>query len=387
MPALSRNRTCSSLLSLLFLLPMSHLLLAQSPPEQGNAKVMHLMQLGADAMRRGSSAEAEKYFTQATAEAPQLADAFLDLGLVQLRESKPQAAEKSLAKAIELNPDLGGAHLFLGIARYQMNEVDSASAAVRQEIALQPKSVEALTWLGIIELGAGNPDQAAGPLDQAALLTPNDPNILYLRGRAHSLIAQEAYQALYRLDPDSWRVHHALAENYSASGQPEKAIAELQKAIGKQPGNADLYESLGDEYQKVSRFDDAIKAYEQEVKLNPHNGIALYNLGKIQVERGDPQAGVPLLQQAVDAHSSPAPTFFYLGLGLSKLGKNQQAAEWLEKSMQNGPSDFIKQSGYYELARVYQRLGRKQDSLHALDKLKKLKAQEAAAAAAVANRP
>jgi tetratricopeptide (TPR) repeat protein len=380
MAASSLNRACGRLSALLFLLALP-LLPAQA---QGNSEVMQLMQQGASAMHRGDARAAEGYFTQATVKAPQLADAFLGLGLAELRGGKADAASQSLTKAIRLNPKLDGAHMFLGIAKYQMNDAAAASAELREEIRLQPKNVEALTWLGIIELGAGHPDEAAAPLDQAAALTPNDPNILYLRGRAHSLIAQEAYQALYRIDPDSWRVHHALAESYSASGQPDKAIAELLKAIDKQPSNPDLYESLGDEYQKISRFDDAIKAYEQEVKLSPHNGIALYNLGKIQVERGDPQAGVSLLRQAVDAHASAAPADFYLGLGLSKLGKNQEAAEWIERSLKASPSDFIRQSGYYELARVYQKLNRREDSQRALDELKKLKASQAADAAAAA---
>ncbi|HEV2708744.1 MAG TPA: tetratricopeptide repeat protein [Edaphobacter sp.] len=384
MPSIFRyhNKTFRTLPVLLFSLLIATYSLSAPGQEQGQTEAMHLIQLGAGAMHQGNVAAAERYFTQATVAAPELADAFLDLGLVQLREGKPEAAETSLAKAVALNPELPGAHMFLGIAKYQMREVDAASANLREEIRLQPENVEALTWLGIIELGAGDPDKAADPLDQAEVLAPKDPNILYLRGRAHSLIAQESYQALYSLDPDSWRVHKALGETYSTSRQPEKAVAEFLKALEKQPANSDLYESLGDEYQKLSRFDDAMKAYEQEVKLDPHNGIALYNLGKIDVERGDPQAGISLLRQAISAHSSPAPSYFYLGLGLSKVGKNEEAAQWLERSLQNGPSDFIKQSGYYELVRVYQKLNRRQDSQRALEELKKLKA-----ASAVSNQP
>ena len=231
--------------------------------------------------------------------------------------------------------------------------------------------------MGIVELGSGRPDLAAAPLDQAAALSPKDPNILYYRGRTHTLIAEQTYQALYRLDPDSWYVHRALGESLSASGQPEKAIAEYEAAIQKQPNNPDLYESLGDEDQKVSRFEGATKAYQQELKLSPENGIALYNLGKIQVETGDPATGVAMLHGAVDAHASAAPTYFYLGLGLSKLGQNQEAGEWLEKSLAAKPSDFIKQSAYYELARVYQKLNRKEDSQRVLEELKRLKDEAA----------
>lgn len=385
MQAIFHRRTLQKLLIVL-LLPAS-CLFAQAQQKQAGAHVAQLMQSGASALHDGNTTDAERYFTQATVAAPHLADAFLGLGLVQLREGKPDAAEKSLTKALALNPKLQGVHMFLGIAKYQMNDAKAASDNLREEIRLQPKNAEALTWLGIVELGAGNPEKATAPLDQAAALDPKDANILYLRGRAHSLVAQESYQSLYKLDPDSWRVHHALGESYSASGDSDKAIAEFLKALDKQPGDPDIYESLGNEYQKVSRFDDAIKAYEQELKFNPHNGIALYNLGKIQVERGDPKEGVPLLEEAVHAHASLGPSSYYLGLGLSKLGKNQEAAEWMERSLQQNPSDFIKQGAYYELARVYQRLNRKQDSLHALDELKKLKDKEAAAAIGAPSQP
>ena len=155
MPSIFR---LSGLLTLLFLLSAPHLLCAQA---EGNAQATHLVQLGADAMRQGNVAEAERYFTQATRAEPQSADAFLDLGLVQLRRGKVDAAEKSLARAIALNPELQGAHMFHGIAKYQMHEADAASADLREEIKLQPQNVEALTWLGIIELGAGDADKAA----------------------------------------------------------------------------------------------------------------------------------------------------------------------------------------------------------------------------------
>jgi tetratricopeptide (TPR) repeat protein len=384
MKIVMRDRTYLSLVVTLLLLSNTSWLGAQSNQTQDSAQVMKMMQLGSEAMHQGKPSEAEQYFRQATTMAPQMADAYLGLGLAQMRENKAAEADAALGRTIELNPKMLGAHMFFGIANYQLNKFDEASKALREEISLQPDNTEALTWLGIVELGSGRPDLAAGPLDQAAALRPNDPNILYYRGRAHTLIAAQTYQALYRLDPDSWYVHRALGESLSESGQPEKAIAEYEAAIRKQPNNPDLYESLGNEDQKMSRFEEATKAYQQEMKLSPENGIALYNLGKIQVETGDPQAGVALLQRAVSAHASAAPTYFYLGLGLSKLGQNLEAAGWLEKSLANGPSDFIEQSAYYELARVYQKLNRKEDSQRTLDELKKLKAQ---AAKGISNHP
>src|SRR5579862_277847 len=325
---------------------------AQDVP-QNNPQVIQMMQLGAEAIRKGDPVEAETHFKDATIAAPNFADAYMGLGLAQLREGKPDDATRSLNRAIELNPDMPGAHMFLGIAYFQQKKSSEAIAALKKEIGLQPKNAEALTWLGIVELESGNAEEAVGPLDRAAALSPNDLNVLDYRGQAHMRVAQESYQALTKLDPDSWHVHRAMGESFAESGQPEKAITEYEAAIKKQPHNADLYESLGNEYQKISRFDDAAKAYQQELVLSPNNPIALYNLGKIRVQHGDPETGVKLLRRASEAHATAAPTDYYLGLGLAQLGQNQEAAQWFERALASDPSDFIRRGSYYELVRVY----------------------------------
>jgi tetratricopeptide (TPR) repeat protein len=363
--------TLGTLILCLTLWPL--LLRAQTAPADSNSEAARLMQNGAAAMHQGKADEAEGFFRQATQVAPQLPDAYLGLGMSELREGKIEEAEGALSKALELNPDAPGAHMFLGIAQYQMNKLDAATASLKQELVRQPDNVETLTWLGIVELGAGHPDEAIAPLDHAATLSPKDPNVLDYRGRAHSLVAQQSYRALTALDPDSWRVHRALGEVYSESRDWQNAIAEYQKAIGKQPNNSDLYEALGDNYQRLSRFDDATHAYETELKLSPRNPNALYNLGKIQVERGDAQRGVTLLRQAAEESAPSAPTSFYLGRGLVATGHTEEGVSWLEKSLAEEPSDFMKESAYFQLTRAYKMLNRNDDAKRAAGELQKLK--------------
>ncbi|HEX4156573.1 MAG TPA: tetratricopeptide repeat protein [Acidobacteriaceae bacterium] len=348
---------------------------AQTAEEQ--ASIVQQIRAGGEAMHRGDAAAAESIFQRVVAAAPTLSDGYLGLGMAQLRRGELDEAAKSLRQATELDPQLPGAHLFLGIADYQIGQSDEAAASLRAELALAPENIEALTWLGIVEIGVGHPEEATAPLDKAAALAPKNAEVLYYCARAHNLVAEATYRKLYQLDPDSVLVHRALAETLAASGQPEKSIAEYQAAIRKDPKNADLYEALGDQDQKISRTDAAIQAYEEELKLNPNSAIALYNLGMIQVKTGKPEAGVPLLRRAEAEHAMAAPTDFYLGFGLAQLGKDQEATHWLELSLANSPSPFIEQSAYYQLARVYQKLGRKTDADNALEELKKLKAEAA----------
>jgi len=341
-----------------------------------DAQVVEALRLGAGAMHEGKPEEAERYFRQVITTAPQLPVGYLDLGLALLKEGKPADAVESLRHSLALDPSQRGVHLFLGITSYQLNKLDDARTALKEELQQDATNTEALTWLGIVELGAGNADAAVGPLDEAARLSPKDVDILDYRAKAHSQVAAESYARMQQIDPDSWHVHRALAQNFADLGKTPEAIGEYRVAIEKQPGNPDLYEALGNLYQQVSQFDDAIHAYEQEVKLSPNNAIALYNLGKIDVERGDPAAGVALLRKAAPLLAHPAPGYFYLGLGLVKLNQNEEAVNWLEKSLASAPSDFVKRSAYFQLARVYQRLHRQADADKALANLKAMKVSE-----------
>ena len=209
------------------------------------------MNAGAAALKQGNTKEAEEDFRKALVEMPGSADATLGVGLAQLRAGKFEEAQTSLAKASELQPSLLSAHMFRGIALFQMNSLDAAAKELNEEIELQPKSSEALTWLGIIELQAGKPKEATVPLDRAGVLSPKDQGILYYQVRAHTLAAQQAFRSLFEMDEDSAYVHRAQAEIFSESQQPDKAIAEYQAAIKKSPTNAELYEALGNEEQRI----------------------------------------------------------------------------------------------------------------------------------------
>jgi tetratricopeptide (TPR) repeat protein len=279
--------------------------------------------------------------------------------------------------ACQLDPKLPGAHMFLGVANYQMHRLDKARKALQDEIQLNDKNAEAEMWLGVVELADGHPELAVPPLDRASELAPNDLNVLDYRARAHSLVARDSYAAMYKLAPDSWQVHRALGESYAETGKTAEAISEYKTALAMQPRNSDLYEALGNAYQKVSKFADAKQAYEQELQLSPHNMVALYNLGKIAVEnQEDPKSGVLLLEEVVKAYRHSAPADFYMGLGLVKLGRDQDAIPYLEKVGQDESAGEMATRAAYELTRAYRRVGREEDSKHALAEFQRLKSAD-----------
>src|ERR1700733_14034705 len=199
----NRYRAMRICLAMMAIFAAVYVASAQTSSVPPDAAVERAMRAGAEAMHENKPSEAEISFHEATLLAPQFPSAFLDLGLAQLREGKVDAAEGYIGTACQLDPKLPGAHMFLGVVDYQMHRLDQAQDALKEELALNQDNAEAEMWLRVFEMGGGAPKRGVPPLDRAAELAPNDLNVLHYRARAHTLVARDAYAAMYRLAPDS----------------------------------------------------------------------------------------------------------------------------------------------------------------------------------------
>lgn len=344
---------------------------AQTPTAQ------QALRSGSQALAAGRYDEAERWLRAAVSASPDNPEALMALGVAQLRLGQPAPAADSLRKSIALAPAQQAANLFLGIACVQMHNVPEAVAALNRELELDPTDAQAAMWLGVVQLQDGHPEKAVAPLDRAAELAPNDLNILEYRGKAHSDVAYASYARMAAIDPDSWHVHKVQGQMLAQQNLHKEAIAEFQQAIRVAPANSDLYEELAAEYRKTGALDLAQQAYARELELSPNNTVALFNLGKIDIETNRTQQGLELLQKiAALADTMPA-LDFYLGLGQLDSGDTKAALASLEKARSLHPEPELAPRIEFQLARVYRKLGRLDDANRAARAYAQLKAQNA----------
>jgi tetratricopeptide (TPR) repeat protein len=230
-------------------------------------------------------------------------------------------------------------------------------------------------WLGVVELAQDHADAAAAALDKAAALDPTNVDILYHRGRAHLLISKESYSTMFKLSPDSSRVHEVLGQADAEAYRPDDAIAEFQLAIRATPREPGLNEELGDVCWTGGKLQEADDAYSQEIKNDATNAIAVYKLGSLRVTRDDAPSGVPLLEKALALDPAISDAHYYLGKGDAALGKDDLAVEQFRLATNPQGTEELRIMSWYQLATLYRNLHRAQEAGEALAAFSKMKAE------------
>lgn len=339
-----------------------------------DADAKSLFEQGSDALRKGDAAAAVQDFRQFLRQQPISAEGHFNLGLALQSANQLDESLVELRKAASLHPGLHGVHLFTGIVDYKLNHLSAADDELASETRLEPKNAAGWMWRGVVELARNHADAAAAALDKAAALDPTNVDILYHRGRAHLLISKESYSAMFKLGPDSSRVHEVLGQADAEAYRPDDAIAEFQLAIRAAPHQPGLNEELGDACWTAGKLQEADNAYSQEIKIDAANPVALYKLGSLRVTRNDAVSGVPLLEHALALDPNLNDAHYYLGKGEAALGKDDSAIEHFRRATNSQGSEELRIMSWYQLATLYRNLHRTAEAGEALAAFRKMKA-------------
>jgi len=337
--------------------------------------VRQAMRQGAAAMSAGNFSGAADAYARVTQKFPEFAEGSLNLGLALEKADRLPDARVALERALRLKPGLRGPNLFLGIVAYRENRFKDAESRLKLETQLDPRSAKAFMWLGVCRLAQDDPQGAIAPLDKAYALDPSDVDILYHRGLAYLLVANASYNSMYKLNPDSLRVHQVLAEAYAQAYRNQEAIGEFELAARIAPSQPGLHEELGDQDWIVGKLDAAAQAYREELRIDPLNVTAMYKLGSLQVQNQNPADGVQLLGEALRRDPSLSDAHYYLGSGLLSLDRTPDAVREFQLAIAGDPSSDRAMSAYYKLAQAYRQLHQTQAAQEAMQNFQRMRGQ------------
>src|SRR5689334_13280375 len=109
--------------------------------------------------------------------------------------------------------------------------------------------------------------------------------------------AQRHVQEAIRCNPREPTFHHTAGQIHYARGQFSDAIARLEAVRELDPA-VDCHTDLGCAYEKVGRFADAVREFEQAVALAPESPLALNNYANSLKDRGRVEEAIPVFRKA-----------------------------------------------------------------------------------------
>jgi tetratricopeptide (TPR) repeat protein len=261
-----------------------------------------------------------------------------------------------------------------GFIYLQQNKKTEAREAFRQTLALSPGYPPAEEQLVNLDLSEGHLPEALKRAEDLVAANPKQAGVYLLLAKVHHAqkdIAQteNALRKAIALQPDLPEAYFMLAGLYAETNQPQKALADLQTLVTKNPNDTQALMLIGTMSEQQKDYAAARSAYEKLLAVNPKFSPALNNLAYLYSERfneldkafetaqkarellpREPHVGdtlgwivykkgeyswaLSLLQESADQLPDSADVQFHLGMAHYMMGEEAAAKLSLERALQ-----------------------------------------------------
>lgn len=296
----------------------------------------------------------------------------------------------------------------MGTAWFAKNEFGKASEAFREAVRLQPKNDDYQFNAGIALMRSDKCEAAKPHLERSTLSVKYKARAEYLEGvcdfvheqwqpaeqeielaesdgfrtaEVYYMLtiasrkannperAERAYGLLCRSFPDSPLRHELLGEALDRAGQDEAAQSEIASAIASRPTEPALHLRLGLLLLKWQDLPGAKASFEQELAIDAHSYFAMRYLGEVAERSDQSDAALGWYRRALQENPEFSDGHYALG---RLLAERELYAEALRELQACFPAMEQDQSAHYWMAKVLQKLGRKQEANSQLAKVREI---------------
>jgi tetratricopeptide (TPR) repeat protein len=334
---------------------------------------------GQQAMAQGRMADAKASFEKLAAMKPSLAEVHASLAAICFKLKEYDEAVSEIGKAQKLKPGLPRLDTLLGLS---LSEIGRFNEAVpRLEKGFKQSSDPISRRLCGLQLlrAYGNVGRDADAVQTALELNklyPKDPEVLYHTGRVYGNFAFITMERLQRAAPDSIWMLQARGEANESQKNYDAALDAFNHVLSVDPRRPGIHFRMGRVYlakftekQVQADRDAAIREFDAELEVDPHNGNAAYELANLAAQSGDREKA----RQGFEAILKRFPDFEEALVGLGGVLLDGQSPKDaigpLERATKVRPDDEV---AWYRLAQAERAAGDRDAQQKALAQFRNL---------------
>ena len=157
--------------------------------------------------------------------------------------------------------------------------------------------------------------------------------------------------------------------NHFQQGQYEEAIKDYDEAIRLNPEYALAYNNRGTAKSKSGQYEEAIEDFDKVIELNPKDAVAYNNRGYAKNRLGQHEEAIKDYDEAIELNPEYAKAYCNRGYAKSALGRREAAIKDFDKAIQLNPNDAV---AYYNRGLDKQKLGRNEEAEKDFEKARQL---------------
>ncbi len=254
--------------------------------------------------QQGRPREALHHSRQALKLEPLTHEYQLNLALTLKALGQTDKADAEIQRIATEAPNLAPARYQLGLIYEERGQLQKALREYLQAIANDGNEVSYLKRAARAHIALGQPEPAAAILRKAFKLTRDDPELWIERARlataqgnlGHGLqCCQKAISIANRA-----AFHCDLAQLLRKMGRMAEAVAEVQVAISMEPRNPQWQSNLGELIEEQGDLEEAAALYRNVIQMDPVSAEFHRNLGVVLKKQGKFAEAIAELQKALE---------------------------------------------------------------------------------------
>jgi Flp pilus assembly protein TadD len=233
----------------------------------------------------------------------------------------------------------------LGVLCFRQGKYGEAESHFRDLQKAAPVDPEAPLWLCRLAVVREHPGEAVRLAGSVLARAPGDPDALLCEATALGMLqrreeALSAVEAVLQANPAHREAGLLAATILNDLGRPAEAVDRLRLPLAGDPEDRDLLFAFGASLERAGEVDSSLAVFDRLLAANPDDDEALNHSGYICIDRGiRVEAWLDRVRRALERAPDNGAYLDSYGWGLFRLGRAQEAVDWLRRAAEKFPKE------------------------------------------------